>query len=1010
MTPTLAILIPCHGAPRAGIERSLLSLVTQAGDFRLLVHLEAAGPGAEALAPILSGWQARLGAPDTRPACAALWLSYRTRPDAAPAEGLRAGLEHIADDPDRFIGWLRPGDVLLPGALAHVADAARNFDARQLAWLQGAAGLQAGEALTAAISQRAPRELIRQGLCDGLHWPRLAQGGMMFRAGLWHRAGGGEALIGDPDLAEWQLWRRFATQAPLVQSPQPMGLFAQPVEEAPPHRQVRLRRRMAAILPEAGRLAAWRRIVTAGPLIQPVLRDPRPGAALCIAATDITPAARDWARARGLWPAGAGEAAAPQPETPLATCTGGPDSGLPGPLRRDDRPLADLFDYRTLLRGRTAVAAGRALRWSRSCPPHLGAPPRRRDPVWQASRLWAWDQDWDRAERTEWATFRAVRQMGLVPRGTSYAGFPWASLIAARRGGPATGAEARRLEADLDTFARALPFSPRRITACQHPDLGDHLDLLRRAGITDVFWTGTDPDRIRQIAAAGIRVHPLPPCPLGPVPRHAPERDVPRPVLLAGPEAPDEILVRSKFALCPAPEAGRAPRLWRILAAGAVPVFAQAGPETLGLPGPAALWRQGAVFRDPQTGSEAELAETLRAEGAVRDRMETREEALAQIWMALGPEGLAHDIYALMAAHAGQAGAQRLLAAPSRIGRRIRVYHLGPRAARSPLGYAPLARLAEGRVTRAETPGEADVLLTGWNRDLAENPELVAAGLDRNPGLRCMVISEEPLWDTVWSDGFDTRDRPFRCGDHHATYRFLNHVTSGIFDFAHLPYFLLTDDRYIPRYIRLLGQYARMRPRTLLDRWTRIVISAAFVAERRDDPEFDVSDPDRGILGLSRYRSQVAELTEHPKTWRIGKGWPGHVAPRQELPDWHLEKLALLDGRVRLCAAYENTHLRSYVSEKVFDAMAVGAMPVCYAAPDHRLFDLVHPHAMLNTYDQPARTAASWVDWFEPELANTEAWLDSADALRQRLCDAEAVAAERERIVAATLHEIEAFL
>lgn len=1002
MPETLCIVLPCHGTPQRVFERSLLSLVTQAGDFTLHVHVQNTGPDALRMAPLLAGWQARLTSPRTAVQCRDVWFSYRNLPETPQHTALCEGIAYLSEKPGRFVGWLRAGDLLLPGALAHLADLAQRFDAADLDWVQGAAAHMAGEKLAAGTLVQCPTALLAQGLCDGVHWPAPRQGGMFFRADLWHAAQGHLAFGSHPDLWEWLLWQRFAQVSKLVQTGQPIGVFEDTARTGPVYRNMKIRRRMEEVMPLASRRDAWHRVVAEAPLfVEGIETDP--GAdGMRIVARDITAAACDWATPRGLWP----ESEAPQEQPPRQGARGRPAarSTLSSARHSDDLPLSDLQPYRMLLHDMADAPPLQAQVWHRQAPLVAWSPPLRRDPVWRASRIRAWDQDWDGGEDTEWAALRAVQHMGDVPRGTGYVGFPWAGLIDTRG---AEGERADRLTRDFERFRAMLPHGTPSVTTCQHPELMAHLDLLKQARITDVFWPFTTTATIQIAALEGIGLHRMPHAAGARVPRD--DTALPRPLLLAGAQAETAELHRSRFALCPEGTGGHSARLWEVIAAGAIPVVCAAAPGS-SLPGHRDLWLEGAVFWEAAAQTRTRLLDDLGARAADEDAMAAQHRALDQLWLGFGPEGMAQGIHALMARQTDARRARQAMAAPARVSRRIRIYHLGPRAARSPLGYAPFARLAEGRITRVETPGEADIVLTGWNRDLAENPDLLAEGFARNPGLRCMVISEEPLWDTVWSEGFEARDRPFECGGQHRIYRFLNHMNASIFEFERIPYFLLTADHFVPRYIGLLGRYAGMRPRDLLHKWRSTLVAAAFVSEHRDDPALDVAFPERGIVGLSRYRTQVAERAAHPMIWRIGQGWPGTQTRRQALPDWHLDKLALLRDAVRLCSAFENTHMRSYITEKPFDAFAVGAMPLCYAAPDHRLHELIAPYAMINTYGQPPETAASWVDLFMPEIANAESWLDTAAALRVRLTQADALAAERQRVTEQTLHEIETFL
>lgn len=383
-----------------------------------------------------------------------------------------------------------------------------------------------------------------------------------------------------------------------------------------------------------------------------------------------------------------------------------------------------------------------------------------------------------------------------------------------------------------------------------------------------------------------------------------------------------------------------------------------------------------------------------------------------------------HPVRQQFEAVLGQARQQHLrqnLAAPAQSGRAVpRIYLLGPRAARSPLGYATFQRIAADRMQLSDQPETADVILTGWNRDLEENATALAAVLQPRPHLKLAVISEEPLWDTLWSAGFSARNRVFDCAGTPQSYRFLNHMNSRIFDFDRIPYFLLTSDRFFGRYVALLAGFVERSPQEMLAHWQTAPLQAAFCAEYRDDPSFDMRADAGRLIGLSRYRSLVAQHYPEPAVLRLGQGWPAQNGPaqallqplprRQDLPDWHLDKLTRLHGRVRLCSAYENTHQHCYISEKLFDAFAVGGIALYHAGPGHRVHRLIVPEAMLNSFGRSPAEAAIWAAAYQPDLAMARAWLASAAALLALLGDGHAVIAERRRVVTETLGEIHALL
>lgn len=346
------------------------------------------------------------------------------------------------------------------------------------------------------------------------------------------------------------------------------------------------------------------------------------------------------------------------------------------------------------------------------------------------------------------------------------------------------------------------------------------------------------------------------------------------------------------------------------------------------------------------------------------------------------------------------------LTAP-RVARRAapKIALLGRHARRTPLSYPPLRRRVGDRLAWVDDPTGADLLLTGFNIDWRENIEVLAPLLARPRPPALAVMSEEPLWDVTWSGPFTGRAGRMTVGTAEVAYTFLGHETSDIFRFDRLPYFVLTDDRFPLRYAAMMARLAGTAPAALLARWQAAPIGAAFFAEKRQGDSYVGGFPDRDVTRLSSYRSTVAELSQGPGVLRVGKGW-GAPVQRQDLPDWHLDKLALLDGRVRMATAYENVHQHNYISEKIFDAIAVGGVPVYWAGPRHRIFELVPDSAMLNTVGLDPAAAAARIAGFVPDLALAESWLETCAHLARLFGDFRVIAGERQRVADAAVAEI----
>jgi hypothetical protein len=341
-----------------------------------------------------------------------------------------------------------------------------------------------------------------------------------------------------------------------------------------------------------------------------------------------------------------------------------------------------------------------------------------------------------------------------------------------------------------------------------------------------------------------------------------------------------------------------------------------------------------------------------------------------------------------------------------------KIFLAGRHSHRTPLAYPAIRNELPSQLRFVDVPTEADIVVTGFNIDLRENAKSVGEWIRRRPRLKLAVISEEPLWDVTWSGGYADRERKLDLPEGgQAPYTVISHVTSSVYDFRSLPYFPLTTDQFPATYATRLGEYVKLSPAQLVEHWRRAPLRAAFFAERRLGQEFRQVDAPRDIAGLSEHRTSIADNVR--ETWSdalcVGKGWR-EQARRQDLPDWHLDKLAALASRTRICSAIENVHHRSYITEKIFDAFAVGAIPVYHASSQHRVLELVPNESMINTHGLTPEEAAALITSFEPDRAFAQSWLETCARIRALFADPSVVIAERRRIAEACLREIEALV
>ena len=356
--------------------------------------------------------------------------------------------------------------------------------------------------------------------------------------------------------------------------------------------------------------------------------------------------------------------------------------------------------------------------------------------------------------------------------------------------------------------------------------------------------------------------------------------------------------------------------------------------------------------------------------------------------------------YDLLPTRTGTTGSAARHTAP------LRVFLLG---AHSPLARAPLRRHLGARIAFVDRAEEADLVVTRQGRDLT-NPRAGLAALWQGgvrPGL--VVLSADLPYASLpyassGSGDLYARDRIVDCGAGvRLSCRSLNPANSGIFQFLNLPWSVFSDDALVARHALLIAPFAALSPRALLRHWQSVPWQVAFMARRHAD----------SVLG--QYRARVAELAPElvpgARVLQTGRGQPGledanPEDPSAPVPDRHLDRLARLHGQVRLCSAYESTLHPCHVTQKPFDAFAVGAIPVTLADAGHRLFDLILPEAMLNTLFCAPDVAAARIMSFVPDMVVAEAWHETALALLARLRDPALILAERQRMADACIEEL----
>jgi hypothetical protein len=210
-TPRVCMVMPVRNG-RAFLNEAIQSLASQAGAFRLRIHVQDGG-STDGTLDLIQAWQRRLDQGGFAPACHGLTLTWDSTPDRGMYDAIQRGFAAIAVTAADILGWLNCDDLLMPGAIQFACHRMDEFP--EVSWLTG----RPCEADASGVMRRihAPiafnQELLGAGLHDGRHLPFVMQEGSFWRGWLWERAGG---LRPDLRLAgDFDLWRRLAQHAPL---------------------------------------------------------------------------------------------------------------------------------------------------------------------------------------------------------------------------------------------------------------------------------------------------------------------------------------------------------------------------------------------------------------------------------------------------------------------------------------------------------------------------------------------------------------------------------------------------------------------------------------------------------------------------------------------------------------------------------------------------------------------------------------------------------------------------
>jgi hypothetical protein len=326
---------------------------------------------------------------------------------------------------------------------------------------------------------------------------------------------------------------------------------------------------------------------------------------------------------------------------------------------------------------------------------------------------------------------------------------------------------------------------------------------------------------------------------------------------------------------------------------------------------------------------------------------------------------------------------------------------LGKHSNRTPLSYTPYQLIIGNNglklAHKVEINQGPDVLIFGHKKDFEREIDSIQFAKKVNPDVKIILLSEEPFWDSIWDVNFFEKRNYFFIEDITFEYHALNHTTTKIFNFVHIPYFITTNLNYLARYNLLFSRNSSLEKEWFAKHWKTAPYDAAFFAEKRLADKFSVDYPTQDVRGLCQYRSVLTRDYQGSNVLRIGRGWKSGEL-RQNIPDWHLDKITQLDEQVKFISALENTHQPSYITEKIFDAYATKGIPLYYASQNHRIFNIIEEGSFINLYGLNTVESLEKIKSFCINDNFLKKYISTQNFLKRLFSDSSIIKEERERI------------
>jgi glycosyltransferase involved in cell wall biosynthesis len=221
----ILIATPTYNSEKT-IGRTIHSIIAQQGDFTL-DYLVQDGGSTDSTVEICHRYKRLVDLKEVQIFCNSLNINIISNKDKGMYDAIWKAFGTLAGEPDDWIGWINSDDILNPGCLAILAEIDKQHGSNWIKWVGGQTSVIDGsKGLVIGYGERPHNNYaIKSGLCDGYHWDFIQQEGTFFRRQLWESFDNKKEFRDFNYAGDWNLWRLIAQKANLFQVQWPSGSF-----------------------------------------------------------------------------------------------------------------------------------------------------------------------------------------------------------------------------------------------------------------------------------------------------------------------------------------------------------------------------------------------------------------------------------------------------------------------------------------------------------------------------------------------------------------------------------------------------------------------------------------------------------------------------------------------------------------------------------------------------------------------------------------------------------------